>query len=65
MNLKENGFNFCPEVTKKLFIINENIIEVPINYKGRSVGEGKKIRFWHAIEAVITILKYKFFTKND
>ena len=65
MNLKENGFNFCPEVTTKLSILNENIIEVPINYKGRSVEEGKKIRFWHAIEAVITILKYKFFTKND
>ena len=42
MNLKENGFNFCPEVTTKLSILNENIIKVPINYKGRSVGEGKR-----------------------
>ena len=65
INLKENGFNFCPEVTTKLSILNENILEVPISYKGRSIDQGKKIRFWHAIEALFTILKYKYIFKND
>ena len=57
--LKENGFNFCPEITTKLAILNEKIFEIPINYKGRSIEQGKKIRFWHAIEAIYTLIKYK------
>ena len=59
--LKENGFNFCPEITTKLAILNEKILEIPINYNGRSIEEGKKIRFWHALEAVYTLIKYNFF----
>jgi len=59
--LKENGFNFCPEITTKLAALNEKILEIPINYNGRSIEEGKKIRFWHALEAVHTLIKYNFF----
>tara|TARA_B100001996_G_scaffold340328_1_gene293797 strand:- start:417 stop:1115 length:699 start_codon:yes stop_codon:yes gene_type:complete len=59
--LKENGFNFCPEITTKLAILNEKILEIPINYNGRSIEEGKKIRFWHALEALYTLIKYNFF----
>jgi len=59
VNLKENGFNFCPEITTKIGNLGEKIIEIPINYQGRSIREGKKIRFWHAIEALYTIIKYK------
>jgi len=61
--LKENGFNFCPEITTKLAILNEEILEIPINYTGRSIEQGKKIRFWHAVEAIYTLAKYKFFKK--
>tara|TARA_B100000029_G_scaffold419127_1_gene424503 strand:- start:21 stop:719 length:699 start_codon:yes stop_codon:yes gene_type:complete len=57
--LKENGFNFCPEITTKLAILDEKILEIPINYKGRSIEQGKKIRFWHALEAIYTLIKYK------
>ncbi len=63
LNLKENDFAFCPEVTTKLHLLNENITEVPISYKGRSVSEGKKIKFLDAIRALITILKYKYIVK--
>ena len=59
INLKENGFNFCPEITTKIGNVGEKIIEIPINYQGRSISEGKKIRFWHAAEALYTIIKYK------
>jgi len=59
--LKENNFNFCPEITTKLSNLNYKIIEVPISYFGRSYFEGKKISSLDAIKAVITILKYKFF----
>ena len=59
--LKENGFNFCPEITTKVSILGEKILEIPINYTGRSIEQGKKIRVWHAIEAVYTLLKYNLF----
>jgi len=63
LNLEENDFAFCPEVTTKISLLNEEIKEVPISYKGRSVEEGKKINFYDAIRALITILKYKYFVK--
>ena len=63
LNLQENDFAFCPEVTTKISLLNEKIKEVPIFYKGRSVEEGKKIKFYDAIRALITILKYKYFVK--
>jgi len=64
LNLQENDFAFCPEVTTKINLLNEKIIEAPITYKGRTVEEGKKINFYDAIRALITILKYKYFLKS-
>ena len=61
LKLKEDGFSFCPEVTTKISKLNINIHEVPISYNGRTVSEGKKIRFVDAIAAFTTIMKYKFF----
>ena len=63
LNLQENDFAFCPEVTTKISLLNEAIKEVPISFKGRTVAEGKKIQFYDAIRALITILKYKYFVK--
>jgi len=63
LNLQENDYAFCPEVTTKISLLNESIKEVPISYKGRTVVEGKKIQFYDAIRALITILKYKYFVK--
>ena len=64
LNLQENDFAFCPEATTKISLLNEKIIEVPITYKGRTVEEGKKIHFYDAIRALVTILKYKYFLKS-
>ena len=63
LNLQENDFAFCPEVNTKVSLLNEKIKEVPISFKGRTVEEGKKIQFYDAIRALITILKYKYFVK--
>ena len=60
LNLKEKGFSFCPEVTTKLAKLSYKINEVPINYKGREIKDGKKIRLKDAISALKTILKYKY-----
>lgn len=36
------------------------IHEVPIHYEARSVGAGKKIRWWDGVIALWTLLKYRF-----
>ena len=59
LNISENGFSFCPEVNTKLSKLNEKIIELPIEYIGRSVKEGKKIKLQDAFHAIYVIFKYK------
>ncbi len=60
INLKCVRFEFCPEVTAKILKRGEKIIEIPIHYYPRTKGEGKKIRWKDGIEAIWTLIKYKF-----
>ena len=64
LQLQENDFAFCPEVTTKLSLLGEEIFEVPISYNGREYKDGKKINFFDAIIAFKTIIKYRFFNKK-
>ena len=59
LNLKEDDFSFCPEVTTKLSNLNIEIKEIPISYNGREYEDGKKISFIDAIKAIKVIIKYK------
>ena len=59
IELKEDDFSFCPEVTTKISLKNLKIKEVPIEYYGRSYKEGKKIKLIDGIKAIITLLKYR------
>ena len=59
MNLCCRGFDFCPEVTAKALRLGHRIHEVPIAYNPRTLGEGKKIRAWHGIQALWVLLKYR------
>ena len=61
LKIAEKDFSFCPEVTTKLSKFSYQIIEIPIDYKGRDIKDGKKIRFTDAIRALNTIIKYKYF----
>ena len=61
IKLRENGFNFCPELTTKISKLNIKIKEVPIDYFGRTVEEGKKIQFTDGFRAIYCLFKYKFF----
>jgi len=54
----ENGFCFCPEITAKISKKNETILEVPIDYFGRTHKDGKKIKFSDGFRAIRSILKY-------
>lgn len=54
------GFEFCPEVTAKVRKAGHKIHEVPISYHPRSTQEGKKLNWRHGVEAIWTLLKYRF-----
>jgi glycosyltransferase involved in cell wall biosynthesis len=58
--LKCERFEFCPEVTAKLRKRGVDIHEIPVSYQARSVGAGKKIRWWDGVEALWTLVKYRF-----
>lgn len=58
IQLEENGFAFCPEVTAKISKLGIKIKEVPIDYFGRTHEEGKKIVFIDGIKAIYAIIKY-------
>jgi len=61
INLKCEGFEFCPEVTAKIAKKGYKILEVPISYRPRKYEEGKKINWKHGIEAILVLVKYRFF----
>lgn len=61
LNLKANRFDFEPEITAKILKRKYKIIEVPINYYGRSHDEGKKITWKDGFNAVWSLLKYRLY----
>ena len=60
MKLCSNRFNFEPEFTAKILKRHYRIYEVPISFNPRDYSQGKKIKFHDAIDAVWTLLKYRF-----
>ncbi len=61
IDLKEDDFAFCPEVTAKISKLGYKIHEVPISYKGRDYTQGKKISFFDGIRAILVLIKYRIF----
>lgn len=59
LNLQSNGFEFCEEVTAKIFKAGFSIKEVPIDYYPRKFSEGKKVRFWDGLLGLWTIIRYR------
>ena len=60
LNLKCDRFDFEPEVTAKVAKKGYRIYEVPISYSGRDYSEGKKIGWKDGVQAIWTIIKYRF-----
>ena len=58
LDLREEGFRFCPEATCRLLGRGMRITEVPISYRARR--EGKKPRFTDGIAIIATILACRF-----
>lgn len=59
INLMEDDFSFCPEITAKVSKLGYKIFEVPISYFGRDYNHGKKISFYDGIRAIIVLFKYR------
>lgn len=59
-NLECERFEFCPEVTAKALKRKCRLVEVPISYHGRTVEAGKKIRATDGLEAIWTLIRYRF-----
>ncbi len=60
LNLKCERFEFCPEVTAKIALKKIKIYEVPVKYYPRTTHQGKKLRAIDGIEAIWTLIKYRF-----
>jgi hypothetical protein len=60
MHLECRRFEFCPEVTAKARRLGHRIREVPISYNARGIAEGKKIRARDGLEALWTLIRYRF-----
>lgn len=59
--LKTNGWEQQAEILIKIMKNGTKFYEVPVNYNGRTVEEGKKIRFYHIFSVISTIIKGKIF----
>ncbi|MFC2053767.1 glycosyltransferase family 2 protein [Chloroflexota bacterium] len=60
MTIHARRFNFEPEFTAKIMKRKVRIFEVPISFNPRDYDEGKKIKLKDAVEAVWTLIKYRF-----
>lgn len=61
LNLKSMSFDIEAEIVCKALKYSKRIVEVPIAYYPRSYAEGKKIRWFDGLHAIMSILKYRFF----
>ena len=59
IQLEQEGFDFCAEVTAKLLRKGIAISEVPISYRPRNFQQGKKIRWSDGLKAIQTLWRYR------
>ena len=60
ITIKGNRFEWEPEVTAKILKKGIQIHEVAISYNPRTYEEGKKIKWVDGVQALWTLLKYRF-----
>lgn len=60
IEVKTNDFDFDNELICKMLKRGHKPVDVPIHYYPRSYKEGKKIKWWHGLKILWTIIKYRF-----
>lgn len=58
--LSAKRFDFEPEFTAKVLRSGYQIYEVPISYFGRTFQEGKKLTWRDGVDALVALIKYRF-----
>ncbi len=58
--LTSTRFEICPEITAKILRRGYKIKEIPIDYHPRTIHEGKKIKWRDGVEAICTLIRYRF-----
>ena len=58
--LKCHGFGQQAEILCHIIKKSKNNYEIPINYNGRSIEDGKKIRWYHFFSVIFEITKGRF-----
>ena len=61
LKLRSNRFEFEPEVTAKILKQNLRFKEIPISYNARKFHAGKKVTWKDGVQAILTLLRYRFF----
>lgn len=64
LSLESEGFEIEAEMTAKALNSGEEIIEVPVSYKGRWYHEGKKIGWKDAVKTLAMIFHYRLKRKS-
>ena len=60
LRLRCVGFDIEPEITVKVLKAGYRIMEIPISYAPRTSQEGKKLFWRDGLDALYTLLKYRF-----
>lgn len=60
VTIKSNRFDFEPEITAKVLKQKVRYMETPITYNARTESEGKKIGWKDGVQAILTLIKYRF-----
>lgn len=59
IEIKSQGFEFCPEVTAKILKKGIRIVDVPVNYRARDKKSGKKPDAIDGLRILWSIIKYR------
>ncbi len=65
LDLRANGFELEPEITAKLLRLGLRIYEVPVSYAARSREEGKKLTAMDGVKAVLTLLRFRWWSPSS
>ena len=60
ITIESNRFDFEPEITAKILKQKIRYMEMPISYNARTSAEGKKITWKDGLQAIWTLIKYRF-----
>lgn len=61
LDIKSNRFGVEPEITAKIARAGWRVYEIGISYSGRTYAEGKKINWKDGVQAILTIIRFRFF----